>query len=57
MAFSPCRPLWASLSYWRPGKPVGLVVNAQELSKVITLLLLTYILILANRSMAGPAKN
>jgi Mn2+/Fe2+ NRAMP family transporter len=41
-----------------PGNLVGLVVNAQVLNGVITPLLLTYILMLANRStVLGPAKN
>ena len=41
-----------------PGNLVALVVNAQVLNGVITPLLLTYILILANRStVLGPAKN
>src|SRR4029079_8628277 len=40
------------------GNLVALVVNAQVLNGVITPLLLTYILILANRStVLGPAKN
>jgi len=41
-----------------PGNLVALVVNAQVLNGVITPLLLTYILTLANRStVLGPAKN
>jgi Mn2+/Fe2+ NRAMP family transporter len=41
-----------------PGNLVTLVVNAQVLNGVITPLLLTYILTLANRStVLGPAKN
>ena len=41
-----------------PRDLVALVVNAQVLNGVITALLLTYILILANRTaVLGPAKN
>ena len=41
-----------------PGNLVALVVNAQVLNGIITPLLLTYILILANRStVLGKAKN
>jgi Mn2+/Fe2+ NRAMP family transporter len=41
-----------------PGNLVALVVNAQVLNGVITPMLLTYVLILANRSTAlGKAKN
>jgi len=41
-----------------PGNLVALIVNAQVLNGIITPLLLTYILILANRStVLGPAKN
>jgi Mn2+/Fe2+ NRAMP family transporter len=47
-----------SLVALAPGNLVALVVNAQVLNGVITPLLLTYILILANRStVLGPAKN
>ena len=41
-----------------PGNLVALVVNAQVLNGVITPMLLTYVLILANRStVLGKAKN
>ena len=41
-----------------PGNLVSLVVNAQVLNGIITPLLLTYVLILANRStVLGTAKN
>ncbi len=41
-----------------PGNLVALVVNAQVLNGIITPLLLTYVLILANRStVLGAAKN
>src|SRR3974390_334683 len=41
-----------------PGNLVSLVVNAQVLNGIITPLLLTYVLILANRStVLGDAKN
>jgi Mn2+/Fe2+ NRAMP family transporter len=41
-----------------PGNLVALVVNAQVLNGIITPMLLTYVLILANRSTAlGKAKN
>jgi len=41
-----------------PGNLVALVVNAQVLNGIITPMLLTYILILANRkSVLGPAVN
>ena len=41
-----------------PGNLVALVVNAQVLNGIITPLLLTYVLILANRStVLGTAKN
>ena len=41
-----------------PGNLVALVVNAQVLNGIITPLLLTYVLILANRStVLGNAKN
>ena len=41
-----------------PGNLVALVVNAQVLNGIITPMLLTYVLILANRStVLGTAKN
>ena len=55
---SRCRSSSVPASPWRPATWSSLVVNAQVLNGVITPLLLTYVLILANRrSVLGSAVN